>query len=163
MALSNVISIYSVLKSIFFVFLSLFITFSQNARAEQHGHHGPHHISVLLAGTEIDGHDTAPTIGLDYEYRVNKLLGLGLVAEYAADDIDATTFLAVADVHLYKGLIMQLGPGVEFGEHEHFVARMGMLYEWEFDAFTVSPQLHFDYMDGAENAVVFGIAIGKNF
>ena len=43
------------------------------------------------------------------------------------------------------------------------VARVGVLYEFEFDKFTLSPQLHWDYHDGHDNAVVAGLAFGFAF
>lgn len=62
--------------------------------------HGPNHLSVIIGGTESDEDGTEFTIGLDYEYRVNELIGLGGVVEYATGDYDATTLLGVADIHI---------------------------------------------------------------
>lgn len=135
---------------------------------EHHEERRPHHISVLSSGTTND-EETAFTLGLDYEYRVSEMLGLGAVAEYAFEDIDAWTFLAVADIHLWRGLAIQTGPGIEFidgdgakSDEEEAIYRVGALYEFEFRRFTVSPQLHYDLSTG-EDAVVFGIALGLNF
>jgi hypothetical protein len=101
---------------------------------------------------------------LDYEYRVNDLLGLGAVVEYAGGEIDAWSFLAVADIHLYKGLIAQVGPGFETtSEEDVFITRFGMLYEFEYEHLTISPQLHYDIHDGAEDGIVFGLAFGFAF
>lgn len=128
------------------------------------GFHAPHHLSLLPANTHVRGEGDFASLGVDYEYRVNQLLGLGVVVEHAFDGLDATTVLAVADVHLHGGLIMQLGPGVEFVEdHEIFVSRVGVLYEFEFGRFTLSPQLHWDYHEHHENAVVAGLAFGFAF
>lgn len=123
----------------------------------------PHHVSVLLAGT-AEEQESAPSIGLDYEYRASDVLGIGLVAEYAFEDIDATTLLAVADIHFTKELAIQTGPGVEFIESDEvFVYRIGVLYEMELrGGYTVSPQLHYDMTSG-ENALVFGLAFGVGF
>ncbi len=134
----------------------------------EHGHeigfHAPHHLSVLSADTHIRGIGDYTTLGIDYEYRVSNLLGVGFVLEHAFGELDATTAIAVADIHLDSGLILQLGPGYEHVEGENvFVTRLGMLYEFEFDGFTLSPQLHWDYHDGHENALVAGIALGFSF
>ena len=120
---------------------------------------GPHHLSVLLGTTEAD-EESGPTVGLDYEYRVSDFLGVGAVAEYAFDQIDSTTVLAAADLHVTPQFVIQTGPGVEFinGEEE-FVYRIGILYEWERSGYTLSPQVHYDATSG-EDAVVFGIALG---
>ena len=125
----------------------------------------PHHLSLLSAGTYVDGEDeTAITFGIDYEYRVSELIGLGVVAERALGELDATTVLAVADIHLWKGLAIQVGPGVEFAEGEEFlIGRLGALYEFEIgNKFTVSPQAHYDASEG-KDAIVFGIAVGRAF
>ena len=140
------------------------LTYSEEAVEETHIPHGPHHFSVLLADTHIDGEGNNATLGLDYEYRVSSLLGLGTVLEHASGDLEATTLLAVTDVHLYEGLIMQIGPGYEHRDGDNvFVARTGFLYEFEYENFTLSPQLHWDYHSGETNAFVAGIALGFSF
>lgn len=145
--------------------------------ADNHGHghdapawqvHGAHHLSVILGGTHIEGEGTAETIGLDYEYRISDRVGLGAVVEHAAGEIDATTSLAVVDVHPFNNqLIVQLGVGVEArsGDEEDdvFVARTGVLYEFGHGRYSWSPQLHWDYHDGHPNAVVVGVAFGVAF
>jgi len=138
---------------------------SAPARAENHeGFHVPYHLSVFQGDTHIDGEGNNATIGIDFEYRMNQLLGIGSVVEYALGELDATTVLAVADIHLHGGWVMQLGPGFEHREGEEvFVSRVGLLYEFEWDHFTFSPQLHWDYHDGEKNAVVAGIAFGFSF
>lgn len=125
----------------------------------------PHHLSVVIGGTHIPHEDeTAFTLGVDYEYRLNQTLGLGFVAEHAFGPISSTTLLAVADIHILGGLAIQAGPGVEFvNDESFFVTRLGALYELEIgEHLTVSPQLHYD-LSGHENAIVFAIAIGKAF
>lgn len=125
----------------------------------------PHHLSVLLGGTHmIDSEENGATIGIDYEYRVNDILGVGLIVEHASSVIYAETILAVADIHTPSGIIVQVGPGIEFGNHhDRFLLRIGGLYEFEFDSWTLSPQLHFDMAENAEDSLVFGFAFGKAF
>lgn len=123
-----------------------------------------HHVSVVGAGSYVYEEDyTAATVGIDYEYRVSPLLGLGFVAERAFGRIDATTLLAVADIHIWRGLAIQTGPGIEIIDGEVYAAgRIGALYEFELeDHWTFSPQVHFDISE--ENAIVFGAAFGRAF
>lgn len=137
---------------------------STSESEEHHAPHGPHHISLLAGDTHVDGEGDNATLGLDYEFRVNALLGVGAVVERAFGEMDATTALFVADIHIWEGLCVQAGPGVEHASEEDiFVSRLGLLYEFEFKKYTLSPQLHWDYHDGAENAIVAGIAIGYSF
>ena len=138
------------------------------ARAQQEAGgeaEGPHHLSLVIAATDIREEDeTAFTLGIDYEYRVSELLGLGFVAEHAFGEVDSTTLIAAADVHLWQGFAIQLGPGVEFAEGEAFLmGRIGTIYEVELGSgFTIAPQFHYDFSDG-EDAVVFGAAFGRAF
>jgi len=123
-----------------------------------------HHISVFAGGTDITGEsETAFTLGVDYEYRVNRILGLGFIAERAFGEIDSTTLFAVADIHLWRGLVTQLGTGVEISHgNTYFAARLGALYEFEVgEGFTLAPQLHYDFSE--EDSLVFGISIGRAF
>lgn len=142
---------------------------SANAQYEAEGNeahipHGPHHLSILLADTRIDGEGDNSTLGIDYEYRVSPLIGLGAVIEHAYGELDATTLLAVADIHIYEGFTMQVGPGFEHRESENvFVARAGILYEFEYENFTISPQLHWDFHQDEASAMVAGFAIGFSF
>ena len=140
-----------------------------SAAAAQEGEEeaeGPHHLSIIAGATIIDEEDgeSAFTLGLDYEYRVSELLGLGVVAEHAFGPIESTTLLAVADIHVWEGLAIQTGPGIEFvDDEEAFVVRLGALYEFELGGgFTLSPQVHYDFSD-AEDAVVLAVGFGRAF
>lgn len=137
---------------------------SESGLGQQHSKQGPHHLSMLLADTHADGEGDNFTLGIDYEYRVSELLGVGTVVERAYGELDATTLLAVADLHFQNGLIVQVGPGAERKDDDNiFVARLGVLYEFEIDNFTISPQIHWDYHDGEANTVVTGLALGFSF
>lgn len=137
---------------------------SESHAAKEYAVHGPNHLSVLLADTHVNGEGNSATVGIDYEYRVSHLLGLGAVLERAYGELNATTVLAVADIHMDNGLIVQVGPGFERASGDYvFVSRLGMLYEFELAHFTLSPQLHWDYHDSEPNAIVAGVALGFSF
>ena len=156
----------------FVLFVTLWMVFPAMSHAQidvEYDEEKPHHLSLVLGGTHINAADeTEFTFGVDYEYRISTLIGVGAVVEHAVGDIDATTLLAVADIHLWRGLAMQIGPGVEFvdegEETETFaIGRIGVLYEVEFgEGFTVSPQFHYDISSG-EDAIVFGLSFGRAF
>ena len=124
----------------------------------------------MIAATDIRGEEeTAFTLGIDCEYRIGELLGLGFVAEHAFGEVDSITRIAAADVHPWRGFAVQPGPGVEFADGEAFVmGRIGTIYEVELyevepgRGFTIAPQMHYDFSDG-EDAVVFGAAFGRAF
>lgn len=143
------------------------LAFAPDVAAKGSAHHwetSPHHLSALVGTTYTKECDNAFTLGIDYEYRLNDFLGVGFVAEYAFEDLDAYTYLLVADLHITNNFIAQIGPGVEFhGSHKMEVARLGFLYEFETSGFTISPQLHYDYHRNHKSAVVAGLAIGMSF
>jgi len=124
-----------------------------------------HHLSAVIGGSYIpEIEETVFTLGVDYEYRVNRLLGVGFVAEQTFADVDGTTLIAVADIHLWRGLAIQVGPGIELVDDVTYaIGRLGTLYEIELEhEFTIAPQVHYDFSEG-EDAIVFGIGIGKAF
>nr|WP_232363653.1 hypothetical protein [Alteromonas mediterranea] len=141
--------------------------YASGVGAKENAHHWqstPHHLSALVGTTYTKECDNAFTLGIDYEYRLNDFLGVGFVAEYAYEDLDAYTYLLVADLHITNHFIAQIGPGLEFhGSHKMEVARLGLLYEFEMAGITVSPQLHYDYHRNHKSAVVAGLAIGMSF
>lgn len=64
----------------------------------------------------------------------------------------------------HNDFMVQLGPRFKHKESGNvFVARAGILYEFESESFTLSPQLDWDYHDSEANAVVAGIALGFSF
>jgi hypothetical protein len=140
--------------------------FSSCASTHEDGGHnwkeGRHHLATFL-GTTIEENENAPTIGVDYEFRINQHIGLGAVAEHAIEDLDATTILAVADLYIANNLAVQTGPGIEFLDNDElFVYRVGAVYEWEFEGYTLSPQVHYDVTNGPD-AWILGIAFGVGF
>ncbi|MEL6950399.1 MAG: hypothetical protein AAGM16_09850 [Pseudomonadota bacterium] len=125
----------------------------------------PHHVSLLLGATElVDEGDVGFTYGIDYEYALDERLGLGFVIERAEGDVGATSLFAVADIHLSRHLVLQVGPGFEWGEAEDVGAfRVGGYYEWELDEMTFATTLSYDIADGEDDSVVIGFLIGFKF
>jgi len=156
------------MKTLFFGLLALLFMMPAQAFAQidvEFHEEKPHHLSVVIGGSHINAIDeTVFTLGVDYEYRINELIGFGFVIEQAFGEVDATTLIAVSDIHLWRGLALQVGPGIEFVDDETFaVGRIGMLYEFELEQeFTIGPQLHYD-ISGGEDTIVFGLAVGKAF
>lgn len=122
------------------------------------------HLSVTYGFTSIPETDeTAFTQGIDFEHEVTERLGLGVVLEHAFGDIESTSLLAVADIHLGRGFVLQVGPGVEWINEETLaLARVGMFYEIELGALTIAPGINYD-VNEEEGAIVGGIAIGTRF
>lgn len=125
----------------------------------------PHHVSIVVGGSLAEDEEHAATVGIDFEYRVSGFLGVGGVFEHAGHPIEATTLLATADLHLWRGLALQTGPGaIITSEETSFAYRFGLLYEFELgDRWTLSPQLHYDLQQGHPDEFVYLLALGVTF
>ncbi len=154
--------------------------------------YGRHHLSSFAGLTHVDGGDYN-TGSLEYEYRINGIIGVGAVAEHAGGEFNADSYMATLDVHPFEsGMIFQFGVGKEFRTVKHgvephaadevhagaahdidsaetekeeriTVARAGLLYEYEFGRFTLAPQVHWDYHHHEANSIVYGVSAGVNF
>ena len=123
----------------------------------------PHHVAVFIGGsdTEVDG--SGFTIGLDYEYRLSKLFGVGAMVEYADIDHSAWIIGVPFVLHPWKGLRLQAMPGVEFiDDHSNFLFRAGIGYDIPVGDWSLTPSFNVDFVSGHEN-LIFGVAIGRSF
>ena len=98
-------------------------------------------------------------MGLEYEYRVSQLLGLGITAEHVAGEFDTNVF--VAPIALHSGpWKVYAGPGIEDGEEgSEFLMRVGLEYGFHFGEYEISPQVDVDFVDG-EQLFVLGVVVG---
>ena len=119
----------------------------------------PFHISVVHGDTIINGKADNATLGIDKGYRVNSLLELGAIIQYAWGKLDATRVIAVADIHVGECWVMQIGPGIEYSHGEEIlVSRLGLFYEPDLNHYTFAPQVHWGCYNGEKNFAVAGFA-----
>ena len=58
---------------------------------------------TLFGGVTQDGSDTGASFGLEYEYRIRQLWGIGGLAEYAGGDFDSWVIGVPVFIHPYAG------------------------------------------------------------
>ena len=131
------------------------------------GHHHQHVIEFFVGNTYEDAHhgsENGFTVGVTYERRLSKLLGVGGAYEYAAGDFDKWSIGIPLFIHPYKGLRFQLAPGLEHKKSEdEFLLRIGAAYEFMLsERWMLIPEIAVDFVDGDE-AVVYGLAFGFGF
>jgi hypothetical protein len=124
-----------------------------------------HRVELFLGNTHDDG-ENGLSIGLGYEYRIVEYLGVGLFAEYADGDFREWVFGAPLYIHPYKGWRLLMAPGVDVergdkGDPE-FLFRTGLAYEFEFDAWSVTPEFNVDFVD-SDQVFVYGVSFGWGF
>ena len=138
------------------VFLALpLLALGQRHHHEEHVH--KNEVAFFLGGT-TESHDdeteTFLTVGADYEHRFHPRLGISFEAEWVTD-VDSAVFAFPAVVHVYKGLMVMVGPGWEtaprrfrvFGKERSFLMRTGVQYSFEIgERVSLIPALDFDFV-----------------
>jgi hypothetical protein len=131
------------------------------AEENEHAHHHPHHLGLFLGNTQ-DGEENGFSVGLDYEYRLSDLFGVGALGEYTEGDFDHWVFGVPLLLHPYKGLVLKLVPGVEHKpktSKSEFLVRTGIAYSFHItDRWTIAPEFNFDFAD--RTTKVYGAAPG---
>ena len=155
------------------------------AEGAEHEFH-KNHVSVMLGGTTeaSEGErSTAFSVGLDYERRFSRVIGLSIGAEAVFDPTEREALAGLSlDVHATRGLVLQVGPGVEIakelggeevgaesegeGSSTHAAAalRVGGLYQFRAGSkVTIAPAFYVDMVDGRKPVYVWGLSTGLGF
>jgi len=147
---------------------------SQDGSAKAvHVGHEPHrnHLSAFVGGTEAEDTNTAEkanpefTLGIDYERRLNRLLGAGGLLEWVAAGERETLLGASLYIHAGRHAKFLVAPCIQ-GEREHghseFVGRFGFAYDFEVRRLTIAPALNIDFAESHE-FLVLGVNVGWGF
>ena len=104
------------------------------------------------------------TLGLDYEYRLNRRWGVGALIDYAGKDTRSLVVAIPLVLHPTGRLKIFVAPGVE-DKKDHdaeFLVRAGLMYDFEVGGFTIAPAFNVDFV-GDEEVLVYGVNVGKGF
>jgi hypothetical protein len=142
---------------------------TDNHAADNHGADYKHSVGVFLGATR-DVHDnTLGTVGIEYEYKLKKQIGIGVVYEFSpeAHDNDGVSVYGLAAYwHAYAGWRLGLGAGKEklHGSHGHTenLVRASITYDFHVGGFDIAPTFALDRVSG-ETIEVFGVAFNKAF
>lgn len=154
------------------------------AEHEEHTFHR-HHVAVFLGATTAvpkhggeevvetesegggssgeTGSVTEASIGLDYEYRLSRVWGIGFLFDYVGGEARASVAGLSLYLHPVGGLKLLAAPGIEHHEGENeFLVRLGLGYELEVGRWALTPGASVDFVGGDE-AYVYGLYIGRGF
>lgn len=141
-----------------------------------------HHIAIFGgAGTNFKHHTTEPAMGIDYEYRINNLVGLGGVAEVEFASDPAYLVSIPLFFHPANGLKIYAGPAIASTFQHHastpndlhagdqieaerelqFGGRIGAAYDFTFGKITVGPTVNCAF--AKTTALIYGINFGIGF
>ena len=128
---------------------------------EAHGFH-PNFLGAFVGVTSESRREKGVALGIEYERRLNKSFGIGLVAEYTFGDLDFWVYAVPFAYHTGRWKLY-VAPGIEDGDHgTESLIRIGAEYAYEVGEWEISPQLDLDFVDG-EEVWVLGVVFGKGF
>jgi outer membrane scaffolding protein for murein synthesis (MipA/OmpV family) len=133
-------------------------------KTEDHHHGHKHHVAVFFGGTHDYHDENAFTLGLDYEYRLTELLGAGALIDYAGGDIESAVIGGGLFIHPWQDLRFLTAVGKEIHNgHNEFLVRLGVMYDFHLEGWTLSPTINVDLLESDHQNVVYGIAFGRGF
>ncbi|MGL1889666.1 MAG: hypothetical protein OCD76_24340 [Reichenbachiella sp.] len=119
-------------------------------------------LSVFLGGTS-KARNSALTIGVDYQYRLNQHVGIGGLVDYAAGDLQSLLIGPAFFLHIMH-LEATFAPSVEINEEGMIGAfRSGVKYEFEISKYTLSPGVYYDTERKESPAWIYGLAFGFRY
>lgn len=119
--------------------------------------------SFLIGVTGETRREYGTTLGIGYERRVTKTLGVGVLAERTYGDLDFWVY-AVPFAYRTGRWKLLAAPGVEDGDHgTEFLFRLGAEYAIEIgEGWEIAPQLSIDFVGGEELGII-GVSLVKGF
>lgn len=140
---------------------------SESSHTEPHGYH-THHVSALLGAAIRDEHgavESGFSLGLDYEYRLRRWVGVGALVEVASGDLREVLVIAPLFLHPWRNLVLAVAPGVEIrsGTSSEFLFRVGAGYRFPIGGnFAIGPEFNIDIVEG-HPTYVMGLLLGIGF
>ncbi len=122
-------------------------------------------IALFLGGThEFESKEDGPSVGLDYEYRLDARFGVGATLEYIGGDIDKSLIIAGGFLHPIGELRFGLLGGLELsrGEGEGLV-RFVVDYDIAIGGLSIIPTLAVDFSTEGEQSLLYVLAFGYGF
>jgi hypothetical protein len=117
---------------------------------------GKSDISLFLGGSS-NFDETAFTIGVDYQYRISRVFGVGAILDHAAGDIKSTLVAPALFLHVKK-LSFTVAPGAEFSDDDTaMVLRVGAQYHFELSRFSIIPAIFYDTERNGDPTWVYGL------
>ena len=131
-----------------------------SAIAGEHEH--PGNEIAAFAGLADEGGENALALGLEYERRINDVLGIGVLAEKTGGDINSWVYAVPITIHAEWWKLI-VAPGIEEKHgHTESLIRIGVGREFEVSELKITPSLSIDFVDG-ETIYLLGVSFGIAF
>ncbi len=138
-----------------------------SGKHEFHRNHVAFFVGPTATEEERPGGTDDPrfTLGVNYERRLTRLLGLGAVLEAVPEGEREAVVLVPVFFHVGRRAKFLIGAGaqrLEDPEETTFVARIGFEYDFHVKRVILTPELNFDFSEEADFSVL-GLNIGWGF
>jgi hypothetical protein len=135
---------------------------SQAEAAGADGGEEPKQNSVeLFVGGTFDSGEGDLSLGAIYVRRFGEKLGVGALAERTDSPGREWVFAVPFFWHVVDPWKVLIAPGIERANgNNEYMTRLGASYEFEFDGWTLAPELNFDFVD-SEMKTVVGVSFGS--
>ncbi len=143
-----------------FALLSIQMTSGQDSKPSHHSEH--YHLSAFVGfTTDYKGQD-GYKIGLEYEYRLSDLIGIGGTFDFTGADFNIFAFSVGADFYVFP---FPLYPAVALGAKNYEgkwdpFARVMAVYEFHLDKVSIGPMIMYDFFPNQKDIMSYGIAVG---
>jgi hypothetical protein len=139
---------------------------SESQEAEAGVHHR-HDVALFLGAAIRDEEETESgfALGLEYQYRLHRFLGVGALVEGELGDLRDVLLVAPISLHPWRGLRLVVAPGAEIPNEgsTEFALRLGAGYKIPLGGrFTLVPEFNADLIEG-HPTYVFGVNLAVGF
>jgi hypothetical protein len=146
------------LLAIVCLFFLIIMTYAQE-NEESNKEESKNELSVFLGGT-TNSEASAFTLGMEYQYRLSKVIGLGAFVDIAFGEIKSALAGPAVFLHTWN-LEFTIAPAAEFNDKEIIAAlRLGTGYRFKIRKFVVMPALFFDTERNKRPSWVYGLNFG---
>ncbi len=171
-------------RSVSSILILFLMSISVFARGHKKHHSGVNHVGIFVGATSnVKANHTDLTVGLDYEYRANQYLGVGLIGDYIMGEHTETLIMAGVFYHPTNSLKLYLANGFTIAKESeeaegdshssseekaeektvsNHVLRLGMGYGFHIGSFSVTPTVAWDLITG-NSSFAYGITFGIGF
>jgi hypothetical protein len=127
----------------------------------------PHHISIFGGYSSDFKNDNGFKLGLEYEYRLSHLFGIGGMLDFTGADFEIFAISAGADVFPIKDVSFFLGVAAgaknEKADKWKPFFRTVTGYDFHVGKFSLGPVVMYDVYNARKNVISFGLGFGIGF
>lgn len=134
----------------------------QEAESKPSHHENHYHLSAFAGFTTNYKGKLGYKLGLEYEYRLSELVGIGGTFDFTGADFNIFALSVGADFYPFK---FPLAPGILVGaksydkEWDPFV-RLMVTYDVHLGDFSLGPLIMYDFFPNQKDIMSYGVTVG---